>query len=1027
MEKNVYVRLVVVTIFTFMILTSASQGIVNQDITIDKSNFRKISSVPLGDDPFFTWEDDFETTQWIDPDPSLSFDYELGNVGGDTVAFMKNTYELWTDPDWTKMKQITITSSSPLSEYAVLINVEYDGDMQDDYDDLRFKHEENPSVWCDYWIESAGSNEALIWVKIDYIPTGNSILSMFYGNPGASGMSDFYDVFNEWEENWPNDERVTEHLPKEGSWDPDVCFGNDGFLVIWEEGQYFIPPFTVGFKQELRASIYDPDGDVLVDDELVYKPSTTYYRNENPSVAYGGNGNFFVAWEHYANTQNPGITTMDIYGRTVKRNGGGLSLGTVRNICTADNCQADPNVEFDSVNDQYLVVWEDARSSTNDYNIYGRLYDTDGSPVGSEVTICGESNCQTEPWVAFDSVNGQYMILWEEGLTPEDGPFRIMGGLYDAETLTELWSDTIAEPSGWPNYDVDYNFPCVEFSEEAEVFIVTWNDGDISDDDWLGNVYGMLIDTSGDTVVDSFTIKTGNYIRTDIVPYLTTHFFVSYNSDNKIWGKLVSSDGFVLSDDIRLSASNSAEADWANMAVGAGKIFVSWEDTRVEYTPPWNDNPDVYGNLWTLNIPSGSDVSYSIGVEKDLILDAQITSKKIPEDPVIEWSEFNVFYDVSEGGSITFNILDSSATIVLMTDINDGEDLSGIDSETYPQIRLQAQFERNNPSFTPLLDYWSVKYVGVDEDPPVTTIDEIVGTLGENGWYRSNVKIYLDATDGQYGTGVDKTYYKVDNGDVQEYDDNTGINLPDGDPYALCGENNVYYWSVDKAGNEEDQNGPEHIKIDKGPPHCIIWDPPDRAKVPMEGGFWVQTDATDNCSEIWYVRFDVGPPYENPVLVYEDDPPGSGNYEWYCDRSTPKPEWRHLIAVAVDYAGHEYESNIYIQFPRSQSSVLLRFLSRFPILRSIKFDTPIDLEELKFGIVANQALEVITSKESDAAKFVATRLVNRKDTIIWDKDPSDGLSAKFNLPTGIYKITTITTGENEDLTTSQGKIFYINI
>ena len=1027
MEKNVYVRLVVLTLFTFMILTSASQGFFRQDIRINNSNFKELSFFPLGDDPFFKWEDDFDTTQWIDPDPSLSYNYELANIGGDTVALMKNTYDLWSDPDWTRMKQITITSNSPLSDYAVLINVEYDGDMQDDYDDLRFKHEENPSVWCNYWIESSNSNEAIIWVKIDYIPIGNSILCMFYGNPGASGMSDFYDVFTEWEEKWSNDERLTDHDNDEGAWDPDVCFGNNEFLVIWEEGQYLMYPWTLGYKQEIRASIFDNDGSPLVEDERVYKPSSTYYRNEDPSAAYGGDGRFFVAWEHFANTFNPSITTMDIYGRTVKRNGAGLSLGSVKSICVADNCQADPNVEFDSVNDYYLIVWEDARSSTYDYNIYGRLYDSNGNPVGSEVSICDDGNCQTEPWVAFDSVNEQYFIVWEEGLTPEDGPFRIKGGLYDAETLNELWSDTIAQPSDWPNYDVDYNFPCVEFCEDTEMFLITWNDCDISDGDWLGNIHGKIIDTSGDTVVDTFTIKTGNYIRTEIVPYLTTHFFVSYDSEVKIWGKLVSSDGIVLSDDIRLSASNSAEADWASMDVGAGKIFVSWEDTRIVRVFPWDDNPDVYGNIWTLNIPSGSDVSYSFGVEKNLILDAQVTSKSLPEDKVIEWTEFNVLYDISQGGSITFYILDSSATNVLLYDINDGEDISSIDPEEHPLIRLQAQFERDNPSYTPLLDYWSVTFVGIDENPPVTTIDEIVGTLGENGWYTSNVKVYLDATDGQYGTGVNHTYYKVNNGDVHEYDYNTGINLPADDPYALCAKDNVYYWSVDKAGNEEDINGPVLIKIDKGPPHCIILDPPDRGKVPMQGGFWVKAEAYDNCSDIWYVRFDVGPPYENPDLVYEDNPPGSGKYNWYCDRSAPKPEWRHLIAVAVDYAGHEYEYNIYIQFPRSQNSLITRFLSKLSIFNFIKYNTPIDVENFRFGISANQKLEVFISGETDSARFTATRLTCRKDTIIWDKDSSDGLSASFNLPTGLYRITATTYKENEEITTDKGTVFFLRL
>ena len=1028
MENKGYVKLVVFTIFTIMILTSASQGFDRRDITVDKTIVKESSPIQLGDDPFFVWEDDFETAQWINPDPSLSFNYELGTVDGETVVLMKNTYELWTDPDWTKMKQITLTSSSPLSDYAVLINIEYDSNMQDDYDDLRFKHEENPSVWCDYWIESSDSTEALVWVKVDYIPVGDSILCMFYGNPFASGMSDFFSVFTDWEEEWANDERITDHSESEGAWDPDVCYGNGEFLVIWEEGQYPFIPLTYGFKQEIRASIFEPDGTILVDDERVYKPGTTYYRNENPSAAYGEDGKFFVAWEHYANTADPSITTMDIYGRTVKRNGDGLSLGSVKNICTASNCQADPNVVFDSVNDHYLVVWEDARSGTNDYNIYARLYDTSGSPVGSEQVICDDGNSQCEPWAAFDSINEQFMIVWEEGLDSETGPFRIMGGLYNADNLNEVWSDIIAEPFGWPNENIDYNFPCVEFCKETELFLVTWNDGDISDDDWRGDIYGIIIDTSGETVVDEFTIKPGNYIRTDIVTYLSTHFFVSYDSSTKIWGKLLSSDGEVLSDDVRLSASNSADADWANMDVGSGKIFVAWEDNRVVYPPPWDDyNADVYINIWTLNIPSGNEVSYSIGVEKDLILNAQITTKPIPENTVLEWTEFNVLYDTSQGGGLVFNILDSSATKVLMYNINDGKDLSSIDPEEHPQICLQAHLYRDNPSYTPLLDYWSVTYISIDENPPLTTIEGTIGTLGENGWYKSNVKIYLDATDGQYGTGVNHTYYKIDDGDVQEYDDYTGINLPADDPYALCGVHNVYYWSCDNAGNQEDPNGPEHLKIDKGPPRCEIWDPPDRAKVPMRGGFWVQVDAFDNCSGIWYVKFDVGPPYENPIKVFEDNPPGSGHYKWYCDRTTPRTEWRHLIAVAVDYAGHEYEHNIYIQFQRSLSSTLLRFLPSLRILKSIKFDIPIDVESLKFGIVVDQALEVETSSNADAAKFTATRITSRKEFIIWDDDPSDGFYVSFNLPTGFYKITTTTYREDEVVARNLGRIFYIHM
>jgi len=293
----------------------------------------------------------------------------------------------------------------------------------------------------------------------------------------------------------------------------------------------------------------------------------------------------------------------------------------------------------------------------------------------------------------------------------------------------------------------------------------------------------MILDDSGDVVVDTFSIRNGNFIRTDIVPYLSSSFFVSFDNDGDIWGKLVSSEGNVFSGDIQLSASNSAVADWANMAVGDEKIFVVWEDTRVYYPPPWNDNPDAFGNIWNLNIPSGSEVTYVFGTEKKLILEAQITSKTIEPENLISWYEFYVDYD----GSITFDILDSTGTIVLIEGASNGEDLSGINPDDYPGIRLRAHFTRDNPSYTPTLDCWSVIYVGIDEEPPQTTIKEIIGTMGENGWYISNVKIFLDATDGQYGTGVNHTYFQIDDEDPQEYDDSIGIKLPPDDPNELYG------------------------------------------------------------------------------------------------------------------------------------------------------------------------------------------------------------------------------------------------
>ncbi len=899
-------RLVVILLLVILLTVSAAQAVVK----IDVKNIQKIikqippPKAPL-DDNYFTWEDLFNDATKIDPTSGMSYNYD---VAGGSVK-MKETFELWTDPAWTRIKPATITNNAGelLYNYAVHLIINYDADMRPDYGDLRFKHISSGDVLLNYWMESYDESSASVWVKIPYIPMGTSMMYLFYGNPPATSQSDFYSVFTDWEENWPNDEQITYHSNNEGAWDPDVAYGNNEFLVAWEEGQYWYPPYTWGFKQQIRASMYDIDGNRVVFDNLIYEDSTTYYRNENPSIDFGG-GKYFVAWEHYDTVANPDYTTEDIKARTVVRSGSGLQLGSVINVCSASSCQADANVQYDSVNNRFCVVWEDARNGDANYNIYGRLYDTNGNPVGGEKNICTAANSQCEPLVAFDPIHAQYMIVWEEGLTSANGPFSIKAGLFDA-SLTQI-GNTITIATG--SDSVDYNFPCVEFSIETKHYLVTYNNDDISAGDWWGNIWGKIYDASGNLLVDTFQIKAGEYVRTDIVPYLSSSFFVSFNSKGSsgsgvIWGKLLSSDGDVFTDDVQLSASTAAEADWANIAVGNGKIFVGWEDIRVYYPSPWNANPDGFGNIWNLNIPSGSEVTYNMLDEKTLILDAQLTSIPIDPENLLAWHDFNA---ISEG-TITFDILNGAGDTVLIQGVNPEQSLQTLDPIA---IRLRAHFTRSNPSYTPTLNSWLVRYIGQDLVAPVTVLDNIVGTQGLNEWYTSQgVTVWLSSYDLPEGTGsgVNHTYYTLNNGPTQEYIVGSGISLVATQESQWMGIWDVNFWSVDRSGNVEDNEQPGNtiqIKIDADRPYVEITEPADEQQVSKP--FWVRADATDNVG-VAYVEFDVEPFGQNPGLPYKDY---EAPYEWECTLGE-KGTNKMIRAQAFDESGQTWidENWIYIK------------------------------------------------------------------------------------------------------------------
>ena len=824
------------------------------------------------------WEDTFNDASKIDPNPpgsGMSDNYE---VSGGSVK-MINTYEAWTDPDFTKMKVIDVTNSAgqTLYDYALDLTIPYDSDMQSDYDDLRFVHEYDTDEWLSYWIESYDSSQAEVWVSIPTLQIGTTELYMFYGNSDADSESDFGGVFSDWEEEWDDDEQVTNHANNEGTWDPDVCFNDDDdeFLVAWEEGQAYYPPWTWGFKQEIRASIYDSSGSKLVNDKLVYKDSNTFYRNENPSIAYG-NEKWFVAWQRWDPGANPSDSTLNIRARFVERSGTSLSLGSVITVCNENNIQADPTVTYDSTNNRFFVCWEDARDGTSDYQIYGKLYNANtGQQIGSEKTIADGSKNEVEPWVTFDPVNSQYFIVWEEGETANNGPFRIAGAIYDDDIgSTPVWSGTIDQPDGYPNDDLDYNFPCVYFNSETEEYLVTWNDDDISDGDWWGDVYGKIINPSGGTVADTFTISEGEYVRTDIKTYSMSDFddpyFVTYDNNLKIWGKFVTADGETSSTDVKLSVSTDPDmvADWANMDFGDGKIFVAWEDLRVDYPAQYDDYyPDVFVNLWELTVQSGLSVSYSIGDEISQVLLAHVTSIEIEKGASSTWDTFSA---TGSDSGLEYSILDGDTGNILIAIISPGGSLSEVTADS---IRLMATFTRDDPSSTPEVEYWSVNWI--TNNPPNTP---------------SNPDPEDGETDVEVTTDVSWTCSDPD-GDDLEYDVyfgdyspppqvSTGQTATTYDPPGDLEFGTTYYWKIlarDVHGAETEGPIWDFTTWENNPPNT----PSDPDPSNGETGVDVNADLSWTCSDpdgddLYYdVYFDT----VNPPVVKVSDHQTATTYD----------------------------------------------------------------------------------------------------------------------------------------------------
>ena len=126
-------------------------------------------------------------------------------------------------------------------------------------------------------------------------------------------------------------------------------------------------------------------------------------------------------------------TGWDIYGQWI--NAAGTMDGSNFPICTAGNTQTKPALTYDDQNQRFLVVWQDGRIFLNN-DIFGRIIKADGSFLTADFQIRGDalSLNQTSPAVAFDSVNQRYLVVWDEG--PLMGTTDIYGSLVGADGNT---------------------------------------------------------------------------------------------------------------------------------------------------------------------------------------------------------------------------------------------------------------------------------------------------------------------------------------------------------------------------------------------------------------------------------------------------------------------------------------------------------------------------------------------------------------------------------------------------------------
>ena len=205
--------------------------------------------------------------------------------------------------------------------------------------------------------------------------------------------------------------------------------------------------------------------------------------------------------------------------------------------------------------------------------------------------------------------------------------------------------------------------------------------------------------------------------------------------------------------------------------------------------------------------------------------------------------------------------------------------------------------------------------------PPYTWAD-LYGTMGKNGWFISNVTVVLYAIDYKFWpSGVNHTYYKIDNGDWNEYF--YPFNVSDD------GHRVVYFYSVDK-------DIPPNVEETKEIDFDIDQTVPSISMSTEKVGF-----------KQWKFIATVSDETSGPCLVqcYIDD-------MWLGNITAPGPyEWswtgkgNHTVTgIVYDNAGNSAENDVVFSYSLNEyqhqrflllsmlGKIIQRILSHFPML-----------------------------------------------------------------------------------------------
>ena len=229
--------------------------------------------------------------------------------------------------------------------------------------------------------------------------------------------------------------------------------------------------------------------------------------------------------------------------------------------------QDDPSVVYNADDDEYLVVWSDERADDGD--IYGQRFSAGGVPRGDNLVLCAAAGKQSDPHVAYNPNNHNYMVVWSD---------QRGGSEYDAYGQVINATGVLSGTDFAVNTDAGDQMPGdLVYDANANHYLVVWVDAA------QDRVEGQLLDPAGALLPpNAFAISgTGGGDPRAAYDSDRDSYMVVYEDDNDIYAQPIAADGSLPSS-ATVVCSHAADQSYPDLEFNATtrQYLVAWQDSR---------------------------------------------------------------------------------------------------------------------------------------------------------------------------------------------------------------------------------------------------------------------------------------------------------------------------------------------------------------------------------------------------------------------------------------------------------------